>query len=134
MWNLLIFSFNAVFYKIKNLLVVTSFPQKQLVEFALQFCGAVIITKCTYKMRQKVCISWLVVMLAAKFYFLCYHDNRHSKLNILIHLLQNQNIKLINSPSFKSNQLLFLEIKCRKERVVYALVGKVNGHQYFKSI
>ena len=40
--------------------------------------------------------------------------NRHSGWIIIFSFRQNHNIKLIKSPTFKSNQILFLEIKYRK--------------------
>ena len=39
---------------------------------------------------------------------------------------QNQNIKLVNSSSFKSNRLLFLEIKCHKESCPHWLLRSLD--------
>lgn len=39
---------------------------------------------------------------------------------------QIQNIKLINSPIFKSNRLLFLKIKCHKESILHWLLRSLG--------
>ena len=48
---------------------------------------------------------------------------------------QIQNIKLINSPIFKSNWLLFLKIKCHKESILHwllMLLGIATGRKDFE--
>ena len=75
---------------------------------------------CTHKISPRICISWLVVMVTEKPAVLekkaasllpwqpsLRMENHYSS-------TQFQNIKLMELPSFKPNQLLYLQIKCHK--------------------
>ena len=65
-------------------------------------------------MSPQVCIFWLVVVVTAKLVFSLLPWQRSFRVKNPYSSTQNQNIKLINSPSFKSNRSLFLEIKVYK--------------------
>ena len=57
---------------------------------------------------------WLVVMVTAKMLFSLILWQPPLRVKNLYSSTENQNINLINSPSFQWNWLLFLKIKCHK--------------------
>ena len=104
MWNFLLFNFKAVFHKIETLVVSTFHLRNNLLILLRNFQGLFII-----------CIFWLVVKVTIKkmlFSLLPWQPSLRVENPYLS--TQNQNIKLINSSSFKSNRLLFLAIKSHK--------------------
>ena len=108
MWNLLIFDFKVIFHKTGNLIVASFFSEKTY-WLTLKFLGVV-----HHKMGPQTFAFWLVVMVTAKMLFPLIPWQLPLRVENPYSSTQNHNIKLINSPSFKSNWSFFLKIKCHK--------------------
>ena len=125
MWKLLVFYFKT-FRKVENLVVAIFYFRNKLA-LLWNFLGLLfIITKCTCKMSPQICIFSLGVMVIVKMLFFVTmttitQGNKNTYLST-----QKQNIKLINSPSCKSNIFLILEIK-KLQRVFYSMIKGI-GH------
>ena len=105
---MLIFDFKVIFHKTENLIVASFYLRNNLLT------NSEIFRVVHHKMGPQTFAFWLVVMVTAKIPFPLIPWQLPLRVENPYSSPQNHNIKLINSPSFKSNWSLFLKIKCHK--------------------